>query len=103
MTELNINEKDFQKEVLESTLPVLVDFWASWCGPCRFVSPIVTAIAEESVGKLKVAKVNVDNNGELAMQYGITSIPTLMLFKNGKVAKTLVGVRSKEEILKMLD
>ncbi len=93
--------KYFQEEVMESDKPVLVDFWASWCGPCRMVSPIVDEIAEE-IDYAKVGKVNVDEQSELAAQYGVMSIPTLMVFKNGKLARQEVGARDKSGILDML-
>ena len=87
---------------MQSDKPVLVDFWASWCGPCRMVSPIVDEIAEELDGKVKVGKVNVDEQRELAGEYGIMSIPTLMVVKNGEIVNTAVGVRPKNAILSML-
>jgi len=102
MAEVVITENNFQQEVLDSTLPVLVDFWATWCGPCRMVAPIVAEIAEELEGKVKVCKVDVDENQSLAMQYRVASIPTLMVFKNGEPVKAMVGARPKEAILEML-
>ncbi len=99
-----VRTKDnFKQEVLDSQIPVLVDFWAVWCGPCRMLAPTVEELAKEYEGKVKVGKVNVDDEGELAMQYRISSIPTLMLFKNGKVAETMIGVRPKEQIAAVLD
>ena len=91
------NEENFEEEVLNTEGTVLVDFYADWCGPCRVMSPIIDEIAEE-VTTAKVGKVNVDNSGELAMKYGIASIPTIMVFKNGKPSKTFVGVTEKDEI-----
>lgn len=101
--EVKINESNFKEEVLNSTKPVLVDFWATWCGPCRMLSPVIEEIAAEKSETLKVGKVNVDEEPALATQFGITSIPMLALFKNGKVVKTSVGYQPKEEILKFIE
>ncbi|MDD6023599.1 MAG: thioredoxin [Oscillospiraceae bacterium] len=101
MAVMTITQDNFQKEVLESNVPVLVDFWASWCGPCRMLSPVVDQIAEERTD-IKVGKINVDEQAQLAMEFGVMSIPTLLVFKNGKVAKSSVGVVPKDAILKML-
>ena len=90
-----VTDATFKEEVLSSDLPVLVDFWAPWCGPCRMVSPIVEEIAQEQADKLKVVKFNTDENLETASAYGITSIPALYVFKGGEVAKTIVGARPK--------
>jgi thioredoxin 1 len=92
----------FDKDVLESTIPVLVDFWAPWCGPCRAISPSVDAIAEEFAGKAKVYKVNVDEQPEIASRYGVQSIPTLTIFKDGKVADQIVGSQPKAAIAQKL-
>ncbi len=93
---------NFEQEVLKSDVPVLVDFWATWCGPCLAIAPYVDAVAEEFAGKAKVLKVDVDAERELGMQYGIMSIPTLLIFKNGQVAQQIVGPRSKEDIASAL-
>lgn len=102
MSVITITKENFETEVLGSGKPVLVDFWASWCGPCRMLSPVVDQIAEET-DTVKVGKINVDEQAELAAQFGVMSIPTLIVFKNGKVDKTSVGVVPKEQILSMLD
>lgn len=102
MAVLTITQQNFEQEVLKSDKPVLVDFWAEWCGPCRMVSPIVDEIGAETPG-VKVGKVNVDEQQALAMQFGVRSIPTLIVFKGGKIAKTAVGARPKAAILQMLD
>lgn len=98
---LQITGNNFEAEVLQSPVPVLVDFWATWCGPCRMVSPIVDQIAEETAGSAKVCKVDVDAdaNQELVSRFNIRSIPTLLFFKNGKLADTLVGATSKDNIM----
>lgn len=101
MSAININKTNFQNEVINSEKPVLLDFWASWCGPCRMVSPIVDEIAAER-GDITVGKVNVDEQPELAGQFGVMSIPTLVVMKNGKVINQAVGVRPKAQILAML-
>jgi thioredoxin 1 len=102
MSEITITKDNFKKEVLDSPIPVLVDFWASWCGPCRMLAPIIAEIAEENSGKVKVGKVNVDEETLLSAQFGISSIPTLMVFKGGKIISTSVGYRSKVEIESLL-
>ena len=101
MAAITITKDNFEQEVLKSDVPVLVDFWASWCGPCRMVSPILEEIADQAEG-FKVGKVNVDEEDEIAMQFGIMSIPTLLVFKDGEVANKSVGVASKEQILALL-
>ena len=98
MSILKITSENYESEVLKSEKPVLIDFYADWCGPCRMMSPIIDEIAEEMHENIKVGKVNVDENQELAMEYGIMSIPTIVIIKNGNAEKTLVGLRDKEEI-----
>ena len=102
MAEIRITAENFEEEVLGSKIPVLVDFWASWCGPCRMLAPTISEIAEETAGKVKVGKVNVDEEEELAIRFGIMSIPTVMVFKEGEVTATTVGVQPKAELLKLL-
>ena len=99
MAVLEVTDKNFETEVLKSDLPVLVDFWAEWCGPCKVIGPIVSEIAEELSGKLKVAKVNVDDAQDLAGKFNIMSIPTLLLFKGGKAVEQIVGAVPKDQIL----
>ena len=101
MPAMKITQENFDKEVLQSDKPVLLDFWAPWCGPCRMVGPVIDAIAEEAT-HVKVGKVNVDEQQVLAQKYGVMSIPTLVVVKDGKVAQTAVGARPKEAILAML-
>ena len=101
MSALNINAKNFNEEVMNSDKPVLLDFWAAWCGPCRMVGPVVEVIADER-DDIKVGKVNVDEEQELAAQFGVMSIPTLVVIKDGKVVNQVVGARPKASILAML-
>lgn len=96
-----LTSENFEEEVIKSDKPVLVDFWATWCGPCRMIAPIVEQIAEENAD-IKVCKVDVDDQPELTSSFGIQSIPTLIVFKNGEIANKAVGARSKEAILEML-
>ena len=100
--EIELYKETFVQEVLLSDIPVLVDFWATWCGPCKMIAPIVKEIADEYDGKILVGKVNVDEEPDLTMQYNVSSIPTLMVFKNGQLVNKAVGYREKDEILKML-
>ncbi|MBO5479002.1 MAG: thioredoxin [Clostridia bacterium] len=102
MSVITITSKNFEEEVLKSDVPVLLDFWASWCGPCKMVSPIVDEVANEVDKSAKVGKINVDEEQELAQEFSIMSIPTLIVIRNGKLVKQAVGVRSKKEILEML-
>lgn len=100
---MNFDQSNFQKEVLESKIPVLVDFWAPWCGPCKMVAPVIDEIATQYTGKIQVGKVNVDDNQDLAGQYGVMSIPTICLFKNSNLVARLVGFRPKKEIAAEID
>lgn len=102
MSVIKLTSKNFEEEVMKSELPVIVDFWAEWCGPCRMQSPIVDDLAETMQGKLKVGKVNVDEEGDLAAKYNIMSIPTLLFFNKGNVVNTAVGLHSKQEILDLI-
>ena len=101
MSYINLTNQNFNEEVLNSDKPVLIDFWASWCGPCRMIAPAIEEIAEERTD-IKVGKVNVDDEPELATQFGIMSIPTLVVMKDGEIVNKLVGVRPKNQILAML-
>ncbi|HOB11696.1 MAG TPA: thioredoxin [Syntrophomonadaceae bacterium] len=98
-----LTNDNFDQEVKQSTLPVLVDFWAPWCGPCKMVGPVVESLAADYEGKLKVGKVNVDENKELAAQFGIRGIPTLVIFKDGNEAQRVVGAQGKAQLQKMID
>ena len=102
MAEIVLTGDNFESEVMQSELPVLVDFWATWCGPCRMVGPVVAEIAEEYEGKVKVGKVNVDEEDELAERFGVQSIPTIVLFKNGEEAARQVGFAPKAKLVQML-
>jgi len=99
---VEITDANFEQEVSAAGVPVLLDFWAEWCGPCRMIAPTVEGVAEEYSGKMKVGKVNVDENGETAMRYNIRGIPTLLLFKDGKVVDQRVGAVGKGDIVKMI-
>jgi len=102
MAELNLTTANFETEVLKSKTPVLVDFYAQWCPPCRLLTPILEELAEELKGKIKIGKLDVDKNQSIASQYGVMSIPTLILFKNGKEEKRIIGLRTKEELKREL-
>lgn len=102
MAEIVITSQNFEDEVLNSDIPVLVDFWATWCGPCMMLAPTIEEIAKEYDGKVKVGKVNVDEESELAIKYGISSIPTIMVFKNGEISGTSIGYCQKDKLTAML-
>ena len=102
MLEINLTSQNFEEEVLKSEKPVLVDFWAAWCGPCKMIAPIFEELAEEYKEEVKFGKVNVDEQTDLAVKYRVTSIPTLVLFKNGEITKTSVGFCSKSELKEMI-
>lgn len=96
MSDFTFTDANFEQEVIKSTTPVVVDFWAAWCGPCRIVSPIIEDLAKEYEGKVKVGKLNVDENQEKASQFGVMSIPTVLVFKGGQPVKTLIGAQGRE-------
>lgn len=98
MAEVTLTDANFEEEVLKSTIPILVDFWAVWCSPCKMQNPILEELEKEFEGKVKVGKLNVDENPNISAKYGVMSIPTLMLFKNGTLAKQMIGVQSKETL-----
>ncbi|CAN7940727.1 thioredoxin [Rickettsia endosymbiont of Ixodes pacificus] len=99
----NVTDSSFKKEVLESDLPVLVDFWAEWCGPCKMLTPIIDEISKELKGKVKVLKMNIDENPNTPSEYGIRSIPTIMLFKNGEQKDTKIGLQQKNSLLNWIN
>ena len=101
--EINLTEKNFKQEVLDSNIPVMIDFWAEWCGPCKMIAPLIEELAKEYSGKIKVCKLNVDDASQLAAQYSIFSIPTLLIFKNGKPIEQLIGAQSKKAISEKLN
>ncbi|MFA5093495.1 MAG: thioredoxin [Candidatus Omnitrophota bacterium] len=103
MSTHHFTDANFKKEVLESELPVLVDFWATWCGPCKMIAPVVDELAKEYIGKMKIGKVDIDSNSKVATQLGVMSIPTIMFFKNGKVANQLVGALNKSELKRNIE
>ena len=101
--EVVLTTENFENEVIKSDIPVLVDFWATWCGPCRMIAPVIEEIAHDYQGKVKVGKVNVDEYGDLAVRFGINSIPTLLLFKNGELVKKTLGYMPKEDVEKFIN
>lgn len=103
MKPLTITDDNFENEVIKSDLPVLIDFWAVWCGPCKIIAPVVEQLAEEYNGKLKVGKLDVDNNQDSSIKYGVRSIPTLLLFKNGEVKDTIIGAVGKQQIVQKIN
>ncbi|HHT98304.1 MAG TPA: thioredoxin [Clostridiales bacterium] len=103
METIKITNNNFEEEVLNSKEPVLLDFWAAWCGPCKMVAPILDEVAKEVSGKAKIGKINIDEESQLASQFRVMSIPTFMVIKDGKVAATSVGMKGKNELLKMLE
>ncbi|MBE6571088.1 MAG: thioredoxin [Ruminococcaceae bacterium] len=103
MAEIIVTNENYIDEVINSDIPVLLDFWATWCGPCRMIAPIVEEIAAENVGKIKVGKVNVDEQEELAVMFSISAIPTLVVIKDGEVVNKIVGIKPKEDILKLFE
>lgn len=102
MAEINVNKENFEQEVLKSDIPVLVDFWAAWCGPCKMLGPVVAQLAEEYEGRLKVAKVDCDENEELAMEYGVISIPAVKIFKGGELVDETMGFVPKSTLEEMI-
>lgn len=103
MLEVNLTKQNFTEEVLNSKIPVIVDFWANWCGPCKMLAPVLEQVAEEYKDKIKVCKVNIDDEQDLAVEYQIMSIPTVLFFKDGKLVKTSVGFVSMSELKELID
>ena len=99
----HLTDETFEKEVLQSNIPVLVDYWAEWCGPCKMIAPILDSLANEYAGKLKISKLNIDDNQQVPQKYGVRGIPTLMIFKNGNVEATKVGALSKSQLTAFID
>lgn len=100
---INLTNENFEKEVINSKKTILVDFWASWCGPCQMIAPIVEEISNEMSGKIEIGKLNVDEQPEIAIKYDVMSIPTLILFKEGKIVDTIIGYHTKKEILEFIN
>jgi thioredoxin 1 len=103
MSTLHFTDANFKKEVLESDLPVLIDFWAAWCGPCKMVAPFIDELAKEYAGKMKIGKIDIDTNSKVATQYGVMSIPTIIFFKKGKILNQLVGAVSKLDLKRKIE
>ena len=103
MAEITLTRTNFEEEVIKSDIPVMIDFWATWCGPCKMLAPVLAEFAEENEGKVKVCKVNVDEEGELAMRFGIMSIPTVIVFKDGKETAKNIGYCTKDALEALLD
>ena len=99
----HLTDETFEKEVLQSNIPVLVDYWAEWCGPCKMIAPILDSLTDEYAGKLKISKLNIDDNQQVPQKYGVRGIPTLMIFKNGNVEATKVGALSKSQLTAFID
>ncbi len=99
---IHLTDASFEQEVIKSNIPVLIDFWAAWCGPCRMIAPVIDELANDYAGQAKICKLDVDNNQQTAMQFGIRSIPTILIFKGGEVVDTIVGAVPKEQILNKL-
>ena len=100
---IHLSDETFKKEVIESSIPVLVDYWAEWCGPCKMIAPILEALTSEYDGKIKIAKLNIDENSQTPTKYGIRGIPTLMIFKDGNIESTKVGALSKSQLIAFID
>lgn len=103
MSEIVLNKENFEQEVLKSPVPVLVDFWAVWCGPCKAIAPVLDELAKEYEGKIRLGKVNVDENNEIASQFGIMSIPTIKMFKGGKIVAEMIGAAPKNQFEEMIE
>lgn len=103
MADVTFTDQNFEQEVVKADVPVVVDFWAEWCAPCRIVSPVIEGLANDYTGKVKVGKLNVDQNSQTAGKFGIMSIPTILIFKSGHIVKTMIGAQSKENYKKAID
>jgi thioredoxin 1 len=103
MSTLHFTDANFKKEVLESAHPVMVDFWAGWCGPCKMIAPIIDELAKEYAGKMKIGKIDIDSNSKVATDYGVMSIPTIIFFKNGKVSNQIVGAMGKPDLKRKIE